>query len=191
MTRGRGRGRGARGRQQLESQIRRLRHQMTGHTVVPSADPSAFVQRPWNQWTFEITSAADEGGSTLDITTEQISNQIYNKCGLASTAILEIKILDGYAWGATRATEFKPPVMDVHFYELEVSSAGTSGVRQYIRDVGTIQRPARAGYVYPVTDSRNVFIRGETNTPVMKVTSLAEYMTLTARCHVLWKAQLP
>lgn len=168
--------------------ITRLEHRMNGHRVVPSNDPPTFVQRPWNSYTFNRSAAATQDGDFVNVEVDDLFTQIISNCGLDTTATLEIKVLRGYVWCATNGPTFTSPVLVAQFYEGSVSSAGTTAVRSDQRDVGTLSRPAKAGYVWPINEQRNVFIKGGTSVPIIGATALEAGCLITVRVHLLWRA---
>jgi len=171
----------------VKQQISRLDHRMTGRKLVPRADPPAFVQRPWNSWTYNSTSLGTDQGSQLLVETKTIIDQIIKNCGLNNTAVVELKVIRAYCWCSATGPGFPSQVLQTLYYEGSVSSAGTTAVRSDQRDVGTLSRPARTGYEWPINEQRNVFIKGGTSTALVTAIALEANSSLTVRVHCLWR----
>jgi len=177
-----------RGGNRLKREIANLRADLMGRKLVPRADPPAFVQRPWNSWTYNTTKTGVEAGAQELVETNTIINQLIKNIGLDTTAIVELKVINAYCWCSSTGPGFASQVLQTMYYEGSVSSAGTQAVRSDQRDVGTLSRPARTGYEWPANEQRNVFIRGGTSTALVTAIALEAGSSLTVRVHCLWRA---
>jgi len=178
------------GKAPLRREMVLLNRRMMGARLIPKSDPPAFIQRPWNTWTFEQTTTGTTNDK-LETSSKSIINQIIASTGLDSTAIVEIKVLDAYAWLSANSSSsgvIERTVLDTRYYEGSVSAAGTSAIRSDQRDVGTLTQPARTGYMWPANEQRNIFIKGGTETPLTQNTIILGPGTLTVRIHVLWRS---
>jgi len=189
MRRGRGR-QGPRGPTPRQ-QVQLLRKEIMGHTVVPSRDPSMYVQRPWNLWTFQLTDITQADFDTVTITIQNIVDQIRSRCNINPVGPaqvgnqIQLRVISGYFW-VTAASLVQPDVEAV-FYELNPNDQNQS-IRCTQRDVGTLNMPAKVGYVYPINDSKEVLGSNDGNTKVMSATAVDTASRVTARVNVLWKS---
>lgn len=124
------------------------------------------------------------------IETKDIMTQIQVNCGLDTTAIIEIKILNAYSWYGINVADGSAtrPVLNTEYYEASVASTGASATRMDVRDVGTLTGYAKTGYSWPVNEQRNIFLKGETSTPLINNVCVSGPGTLTVRIHVLWRS---
>lgn len=139
-------------------QIAALRDEMMGHKLKPAIDPPPFVERPWNDWTFSRTDTTTSTFQVDEITVGDIINQIRARCNIAAVGdsssdnYIQLRIQRAQVW-CTVAETLLQPDLAVSFYEL---SGDNKVVRKQLRDLGTLNRPAKVGYQYPVTDSQDV-----------------------------------
>merc|ERR1711964_142185 len=77
----------------LSQKLNSQKISMFGAKMVPAPVPRAFVQIPWNSWTYEsvVTTTAGAGlSSTVDF--GALSQDIKSKLGIAEGASLRIKV---------------------------------------------------------------------------------------------------
>lgn len=167
--------------------VRRLEHRVNGYRVVPAPHPTTFVERPWNSWTFEKSAQTTEGALSLVTRINDVITQIRSKCAIAESGNnILLKVLSASGW-VTAAGLIYPDLQAV-FYEL--SSASTSGqaIRSQQRDKGTLNMPAKAGYVYPMSDQKEILSNDDANTDIFTCIAGAADSIVTARVHVLWQS---
>lgn len=196
MTRGTRRARGGRAppsTSQLAMRMRNLEKRLTGYKTIPQDNPPAFVQLPWNSFTFEVTQTGDAPGITQIITIGTILTQIATKCGLSieppNVANVRVKVQSAQVWCTVAATLLQPD-MEVKFYELSGEPiAANQQARSIQRDLGTLNKPAKVGYVFPNADKREII--GTDDVAALKVLSaeaVAGGSRLTSRVQVLWQS---
>jgi hypothetical protein len=83
------------------------------------------------------------------------------------------------------------PELKAEFFELSGESVTSQRPRSTQRDIGTLNKPAKAGYVYPMQDQREIVAGENVNVRVADVTAVYQGMNLTTRVQVLWQASLP
>jgi len=151
-----------RGRNNATAQVRRLRHDIQGHEVKPSPDPTAFVELPWNSWTFErtSTSATADSGSTVNVS--DILAQLKARVGLSSTAVVRIKVQSARMWCTSAGAAFPHPDMRSSYYEVNGQTTSATA-RSIQRDIGTLNVPARTGFAYPIDDRKEVLTSADNN----------------------------
>lgn len=169
------------------AQITALRHDLMGHKKTPSMDPSTFVQLPWNNWTFERTyEVPDTPAVPQTYKVNDIINQIAVRVGLTSVENCRIKVQSISSWST--ATGLGYPDVAAEFYELSGQQIGSIQYpRSMQRDKGTLNRPARVGYVYPLADRKEIFGSPEGLLELAKFTR-ADNCALTTRIQVLWQS---
>jgi len=186
MVRGRGRGRAAMPTRAIQA-VRNLERRMTGHRTVPAANPPPFVERPWNSWTFERLDNTTTDLQLLIITISDIILQIRGKCSINDSANILIKVQSSQIW-CTASTLIVPDV-SVQFFELAgESSSSVQNARSSQRDKGTLNMPAKCGYVYPSADRKDILGTPQANLTVCTATPSASGSNVTFRIQVLWQS---
>jgi len=127
-------------------------------------NPSPFIQQPWNKWTYERTNST-----------------------IAQFATVRFKILNAKIWGTSSGSEFPVPDIDMKFFQTTTSASTIKYPRASIRDKGTLNKPAKGSYTYPVTD-RMVILDGTLpTTELFQSTSTNPGTDVTFRCNILWQ----
>lgn len=190
---GRGRRAAARGRggngssATAVAMVRRLEHRVSGHRIVPSAHPTTFVERPWNSWTFERTGVTTEGALSEVIRVEDIIAQIRAKCAIAEAGNqILVKVLSASGW-VTAAGLIYPDLQAV-FYELSSASTSSQSIRSLQRDKGTLNMPAKAGYMFPMSDQKEILSNNDANTTIFSCIAGSAGSIITSRVHLLWQS---
>jgi len=179
----------ARSRAVSRGDLTRLRHELTGHKIVPSNNPTTFIQLPWNNWTFERESAVTAEGSFDEITVQDILDQIVNRIGIKDTdpkPLPRIKVQYAAAWLTAAGLIY--PDMETSFYELAGQDlTSVQYPRSTQRDKGTLNMPAKTAFEYSLADKREILGAEQGALKVIKATSLAgEGAKLTVRVRVVW-----
>jgi len=161
--RGRGRGRGSATHRIVNNAIRRNERHDRGQLITPSPFPPKFSVFPWNSYTYS-TSYFVVTGTTNAITTTEIKARLRAAMGLESDAVITMKIERCRVWNisigsSTTGTNFAMPNISVRYFEL--SSSATPSLRQEDRDHGSLNMPAKSGYVWPLTDRVEVLANSE------------------------------
>jgi len=198
MTRGRGTRTARRGmpngNARLANRITMLEHKLSGRKTVPQDNPPSYVALPWNNFTYEKTQEAGQAGAVQSTTVQTIFAQLVARCGLSDTepniADVRVKVLSCQVWGTVGGTLLVPELL-AEFFELSGESATSQRPRSSQRDIGTLNKPAKAGYVFPVQDQREIVAGESVNVRVADVTAVYQGMNLTTRVQVLWQASLP
>jgi len=172
---------------ELKRAERRLTNRMMGHRFTPSMEPGAFVQRPWNSWTFERTSITTGDFEGIGISVSDIITQIQGRNKLDSDNKIVLKIQWAAHW-CTAAALIQPD-MECKFYELNEKTVLPQQPRSIQRDLGTLNRPAKCGYTYPLADSKEIIFDDESALLVTVATPTASGSNVTTRIHVLWQFQ--
>jgi hypothetical protein len=172
-------------------ELTQLRNQMTGHTFNPSYDPAMFTERPWNSWTFQRTSLSSEGALASEITVGDVIDQIRARCNINPEGAqgvandISIRISSAAVW--CTASGLILPDIEAVFYELD-PNAVTASIRRTQRDQGTLNRPARCGYKYPLTDSKAVLSEDSRTTPIATAVAGSAGSDITVRLTCVWKS---
>lgn len=158
---------------------------------MPALRPPQIVRLPWNSYTFSATYATDSQ-SVITITVGNIRQQIISLMGLTGApGIISLKVQSAMAWNTSVGPNFRQPSMQGLFWELSTDSGGSYSVRSEQYDHGTLNVPARVGYVYPQTDRKEVY------TPLNDTHVVASFTVpsgslpngnVTVRVHVLWNS---
>lgn len=189
MTRSqRGRGRRPMGQPAALTAVRNLERKITGHKTVPANNPPAFVQRPWNSWTFERAEVTTETFQGFNITVGDIIDQIRGKCAIAAEGNqILIKVQASQIW--CTASNLTYPDLDAAFFELAGESASIDQKeRSTQRDKGTLNMPSKVGYVYPTADRKDILGINQRGLIVCNGIATAIGSNLTFRVQVLWQS---
>jgi len=165
MNRGRGRGRNSRQSnvsRTVNAAVRREARHDAGQVFTPSLLPPDFARIPWHPFTFSATFAGDS--ATGIITSNTLRGTIIGICGIANTAKVEIKVERARAWNISKGGTdgFNMPNLVTKYFELATNQNGTQSVRVFRNDHGTLNMPARTGYVWPLRDRCEVLSNDET-----------------------------
>lgn len=168
-----------------------LRHEVTGCKMRPQANPPAYVQRPWNSWTFQRTDVTTAQFETVFITVGSIIDQIRGRCNINTTGSgdignqISIRIQMSQVW--VTASGLILPDMEVQFFELNPNDTNQQ-IRYTQRDVGTLNMPAKCGYRYPMNDTKEVLSDGDSTLNVVATAAQATGSEVTHRIKVLWRS---
>lgn len=181
------------GNARLANRITTLEHKLNGRKTVPQDNPPAYVALPWNSFTYEKTQEAAQAEVVQSTTVQDILAQIVTRCGLADTpprvADVRIKVLSCQTWGTVGGTLLVPEIL-AEFFELSGETITTQRPRSSQRDIGTLNKPAKAGYVYPIQDQREIVADDNVALRVADVTAVYQGMNLTTRVQVLWQSSI-
>jgi len=187
------RGRAGRGRQannrstqsHIERRFNALERRLTGAKTVPAENPPAFVQLPWNSWTYERAVTTSAALETITVSVDNIREQIRGNVKLATDADIRIKVQSAQMW--VTAPTLLYPDLEATFFELSgEKQAADQYARSIQRDKGTLNMPARCGYMFPSADRREILGASEVSLNVVAGRPTAEGSELTFRVQVLW-----
>lgn len=174
--------------------VRRAQKQDHGHKTIPAMRPPQFVRLPWNSYTFSATYATASAANTIRITIGNIRAQIISRMGLASApGVISMKVRAAQAWNTSVGPAFAQPSLESLFYELSTDSGGSYSVRSEQYDHGTLNIPARGGYLYPLTDRKEVHTAANDAHVVAIFTtpSGGANGNVTVRVSLLWNVSSP
>lgn len=189
-----GRGRGPRNGNVRASRIGRTlarseHRRYEGHSYTPAIAPPKYVRLPWNSFTFSATYATSETSQNIiPITLGTIRGQLINRMGLQnSPGKLVFKIVQGEAWNVATGNGFQEPYIRGLFYEVTPGNS-TYAFRTDIAKPGTLNRPARIGYHYPMRDHKELLTSAEDNYVLATFSSnpLQACGNITIRFRILW-----
>lgn len=177
-----------RGRAPVRTLLRATQSRNAGCKVVPALRPPQIVRLPWNSLTFSATYST-ASTSTITITVGNLRQKIISLMGLAgSPGLISLKVQSASAWNTAVGPNFAQPSLEGLFWELATDSGGSYSVRSEQYDHGTLNIPARVGYVYPLTDRKEVHTASNDSHVVAKFTVPAggNNGNVTVRVHILW-----
>jgi len=193
MNRGRGRGRG-RGNgathRIVNSAIRRNERHDRGQLITPSPFPPKFTVFPWNSYTYSVTYDVVTGTSE-NVTTTEIKARLRAAMGLESDAVITMKIERVRVWntsvGSASGASFSMPNISVRYFELSGGTSQPRSLRQEDRDHGTLNMPAKSGYVWPLRDRCEVLSNSE-NITLCSIDGYAGTKCVVM-VNLLWRSQ--
>lgn len=193
-------GRGSRGRRtggrgsaagRMRQELNHLKTAMTGAKTLPSPVPRTFIQYPWNSWTFEAITVTTGASQLVRTIVQNVFDDIAVKLQLGSTVggpqeYLKIKIQSAQVWATASGLIY--PNLRADFYEINQGTGGinAASIRSTQVDKGTLNVPARAGYTYPVSDSKDVLNEGDKTLRIVDAIPLDSGTVVTTRIHVIW-----
>jgi hypothetical protein len=159
-----------------------------GHKVVPALRPPQIVRQPWNSYTFSATYDTSSS-SVVTVNIGSIRNQIVGLMGLTgASGRIALKVQSAACWCTSVGPGFFQPSIEGLYWELiPVSSGEVYNVRSEQYDHGTLNIPARTGYVWPLADRKEIH-SPETDSHVVCKYSVPtnSNLNITVRIHVLW-----
>merc|ERR1711964_549358 len=160
-----------------------------GKKLVPALRPPQIVRLPWNSFTYSATYRTDSA-SEITISIGSIRSQIISLMGLqGAPGIISLKVQSAYAWNTSVGPNFTQPSLQGLFWELSTDSGGSYSVRSEQYDHGTLNVPARTGYLYPLNDRKEVHTVQNDSHVVAKFTVPSSSLpngNVTVRVQVLW-----
>lgn len=181
----RGNGNGAR---QL---IRQAQHRNAGQKLTPALCPPMFVRLPWNSYTFSATYATDTA-NVIEVTVGNVRQQINTIMGFTGApGVISLKVQSAYAWNTSVGPNFVQPSIEGLFWELATDSGGSYSVRKELYDHGTLNRPGKVGYLFPLTDRKEVHTSLNDTHVIAKFTVPSGSLPhgfVTVRVNVLWNS---
>lgn len=164
---------------------------------MPRVEPPAFVQTPWNDYTFESTEVTTSAFEAVEIKSDDIVAQLRARLALLPSPIgatdgarVTIKVERVQVWGTVAETLVQPDI-SVFVFELSEATSVQQAVRFTGRDLGTLNRPAKVGYQFPINDSRDILGGGATriNKTIVATQVVAIGTAVTTRVKILYKSQ--
>lgn len=168
--------------------LRQTQARNSGCKVVPAMRPPQIVRLPWNSYTFSATYST-ASVSQITVTIGNLRQQIISVMGLTNApGRISMKVQSAAAWNIAVGPQFAQPSLEGLFWELNTDSGGSYSVRSEQYDHGTLNVPARVGYVYPLTDRKEVHTSDNDSHVVAKfaVPSGGNNGNVTVRIHILW-----
>lgn len=175
----------------MRQELNHLKTAMTGAKTVPSPVPRTFIQYPWNSWTFEAITVTTGASQMVRTIVQNVFDDIADKLTLGSALDgprqnLKIKIQSAQVWATASGLIY--PNLRADFYEINQGTAGinAASIRSTQVDKGTLNVPARAGYTFPVSDSKDVLNQGDKSLRIVDAVPLDSGTVVTTRIHVIW-----
>jgi len=191
VFRRRGRGPNSQRRQAvaLRQRVNAEHRRNDGAKQVPRLTPPQYVKLPWNSYTFSTTYQTGTAfPNSIDIAVSNVRNDIVTRMGLTgSPGKVLLKIQSAQVWQVATGTGFQEPNMRCWFYEID-PDAPTYSFRSEQADHGTLNRPARCGYQYPLRDSKQILSSSNDTHVLLRVATVPneDMGNLTIRVRVLW-----
>jgi len=171
----------------LQQQVRNLRNTTMGYKSVPrSLAPTTVVARPWNSLTYIVVKDVPTATNVITKVIDLL-NYVGTVNGISASTV-QVKVQNAQMWLSgtqlSTAAGVATPQGIAVFYDLNDAAAD----RSTQADTGAVGRPARFGYTWPISDSRDVLGTVESTRNIMQVThSSGASLTVTKHIHFLWK----
>lgn len=174
----------------ISTQVRALSKRIEGHKCSLSSNPGTFVERPWNGWTYEISQTTAQDLQSTVITILMVLTQLANKNGIPVER-LRIKVQSSGVWGIVSSTLLSPDI-ECKFYELAGTTLDSPILEQFPRstqrDKGTLNLPAKCGYVYPMRDSKDIYGHYSGDRKIVDTKAVTTGTDVVTRVHLLWQS---
>lgn len=170
-----------------QRQLREMEHRISGARYTPAIEPPTFVEKPWNSYTFSRSDVTTAGLESVPITVADIITQVSNKLAVNADRLV-IKIQRAAVWCTVAATLLQPD-MSCSFYEVSEKTVVPQMARSEQRDLGTLNRPARCGYIYPMVDQKEIIYKAEEQLLVVNSVPVTSGSIVTTRVAILWNVQ--
>lgn len=168
--------------QRAQARLTNLNHQLRGTRFTPAPQPRAYTAVPWNSLTLEFEQAVeDDQTDELELTVSTLSTKIQTITG----SIPKFKVVKYEAW--VTATGLSYPSLKAQFFDVVEQVQGTEEPRSQQSDRGTLNMPAKVGYIPPMTDQKRVFQAESVRFANFATGGAQTGMTFLVRVHVLWK----
>jgi hypothetical protein len=180
-----GRGRQVVPRQNVQARVTNLNHQLRGSKFIPPPYPRTFTAVPWNSFTCEFEQAVTGASSSeLEIDVSAVRQVMQTKVGTGS---LKLKVVRYEAWCTADGLSY--PTLKASFFDLGDQDTLIPEARSQQSDRGTLNMPAKVGFLPPMTDQKKVLGVNDTDIKLCTVNSggAESGMVLLVRVHVLWK----
>lgn len=170
----------------LNQRFRALENRLVGCKMVPSLNPTTFVERPWNSWTFESSKVTSAAFETVTTTVLDVLTQIATKNSLTAIEKCKIKVVNCKIWLTAKDLLF--PDLECNFFEISGDLSAPQNPRSVQRDKGTLNMPAKCGYAYPIVDSKDIVSIDEGARKIASGLAVALNSEVTTRIRVLWQS---
>jgi hypothetical protein len=121
------------------------------------------------------------------ITVGDLASQIRTKCAIAETGNqILIKVQTASAWVTAAGLVY--PDLQAVFYELSSASSTDQSIRSEQRDKGTLNMPAKAGYMYPMSDQKEILGNDDSGMLIVSAIAGDAGSIITTRVHLLWQS---
>jgi len=179
----RGRGR-APPPQRAQARITNLNHQLRGTKFTPPPQPRAYTAIPWNSLTLEFSQAVVSAETKeLEINVTDVRTAIQEVVGSSP----KFKAVRYECWGTANGLSY--PTLKAEFFDIVDQDPINPEARSQQSDRGTLNMPAKIGFLPPMTDQKGVLSGTDDAVKLLKVSSgeIESGMILLLRVHVLWK----
>lgn len=174
----------------LRREVTNLKHAINGVRTSPSDNPGTYVMVPWNSFVYEKSVVTTSTTQAFPNTVNDILSQLVLRVGLSTATSVGIKIQSAQCWCTCAGATFAVPDLTAEFHELSSPQAGNT-TRSLQRDKGTLNMPAKAGYRFPVSDSKEILDHaGSASNDVVTATGEDIGSVLTVRIQFLWRANV-
>lgn len=150
-----------------ERKIAQLETDVKGRAYKPGPDPPSYPTRAWVPITVELQHVCTGDSTGTNIAVSAVIAEI--KARYAVTGQVACRIHKAAVWAISAGPSFPKPGLEADFYEID-NQTSSAIARRRTRDIGTIQMPARAGFIYPMVDQREIATATEENKLIVAAT---------------------
>lgn len=169
----------------VQARVTNLNHQLRGTKFTPAPHPRPYTAVPWNSLTVEFEQKVVSAETNeIDVTVNDVRSAIEEKVG----SIPKFKVIRAEGWCTANGLSY--PTLKAEFFDLVDQDPINPEARSQQSDRGTLNMPAKTGFLWPMTDQKRVLSGPDTAVRLFKVTNGTNNdsgMVLLVRLHVLWK----
>lgn len=184
-TRGnRGRGRVQAPQRNVQARVTNLNHQLRGTKFTPPPQPRAYTAIPWNSLTLEFERVVEDSAtSELELIVSEVRTAIQAKVGSSP----KFKAVRYESWCTADGLSY--PTLKAEFFDIVDQDPINPEARSQQSDRGTLNMPAKIGFLPPMTDQKRVLSGTDDAVKLLKISTggATTGMVLLLRVHVLWK----
>lgn len=179
----------------FEAALGRYKREQHGHeNILQAIDPPAVNKRPFNTIKLHFVKETDQVGIAFSFTVNDIVNLLLSQLGIntQASAIAVVKLQRVDAWGTSSAGDSLRPSVTADISSLvpQLGDPATPGnaivhypVLKKLTDTGSVSRPARVSYTWPLSQ-REIPLSKNSNFTV--VTFASNVKETDVFFHVQW-----
>lgn len=165
----------------LLQKVNALQTKVEGRAYAPRNDPPSYPTRVWIPLTFETIHTCNGDSTGTSVSLGAVIDECKARYAVSTGGQIALQILSAQVWATSQGPDFPLPGLEADFYEIASAPASSAIARHRTRDNGTLQRPAVAGYQYPLVDQKDVITADDKSQLVVAATGTYKGTKLVIR----------
>lgn len=158
-----------------------LQTKVEGRAYRPPNDPPSYPTRSWVPLTYEVIHTCNADSTGTSIAMGALLDECKARYAVSTSGQVALQVLSAQVWATSQGPDFPLPGLEADFYEIANSPTGSAIARKRTRDNGTLQRPAVAGYIFPLVDQKDVITADDKSKLVVAATGTYKGTKLVIR----------